>query len=458
MNKSIVRAKYIKIAYIGGGSKNWAWNIMSDLSFEKELKGKVYLYDIDFDAAKENELFGNNIISKKGNSNFEYIAVERIEEALEGADFVIISILPGTFNEMEVDVHAPERFGIYQSVGDTTGPGGFFRALRTIPLYVEFANKIKEYCPNAFVINYTNPMAVCVKTLYEVFPEIKAIGCCHEVLHVKKLITQALKEEMAVDASYEDIFVNVSGVNHFTWIDKAHYRDIDLMPVIKRFAEKHFKEGYEDRGRWDDGYFNSANRVKFDLFLKYDVLAAAGDRHLAEFLMDDYLYSKETAKKYKFTLTPVSWRVENQKDLLEKRKKIISGEIEYEIKNSGEEGIKIIKALLGLSDFMTNINTINRGQMEGIEHGSVVETNAYITRDGIYPLYSGRLKDDALNLIKPFAENQKYIVEAATKKDKKLAFNAFLKEKSLEKLSINDAGELFDEMFEKTSDYLKGWE
>lgn len=447
----------IKIAYIGGGSKNWAWSIMSDLSFEEDLYGEVFLYDIDFEAAKENELFGNEIIAKNVRSNFKYRAVNRIEDALYDAEFVIISILPGTFKDMEIDVHTPEKYGIFQSVGDTTGPGGFFRALRTIPYYVEFANKIRELCPKAFILNYTNPMAVCVKTLYEIFPNINAIGCCHEVLNVKKLITNIQKEELGICVNYDDIFVNVLGINHFTWINKVHYKNIDLMPIIKNFAKKHINNGYEDKGRWNDGYFNSANKVKFDLLLKYDVLAAAGDRHLAEFLMDDYLNSKETAERYMFTLTPVSWRIQNHSDLLKKRKKIISGQMNYEVKNSGEEGIKIIKALLGMQNYITNVNTINKGQMEGVEQGAIVETNAYITKGGVYPLYSGKLKDDVLNLIKPHAEIQKLIVEAAIKKDKNFAFEVFMKEKSIQKLTLENAKKLFNEMFERTNKYFLGW-
>ena len=95
---------------------------------------------------------------------------------------------------MESDVHLPERLGIYQSVGDTAGPGGMVRALRTIPMFVEIAGAIKEYAPKAWVINYTNPMSLCVKTLYHVFPEIKAFGCCHEVFGTQKVLKGICEE------------------------------------------------------------------------------------------------------------------------------------------------------------------------------------------------------------------------------------------------------------------------
>ena len=201
----------IKIAYIGGGSRGWAWGFMSDLAVCEDMCGTVYLYDIDLEAAKKNEKIGNGIKDIEGcKSQWKYKAVETEKEALEGADFVIISILPGTFDEMESDVHTPEKYNIYQSVGDTAGPGGILRALRTIPMFEEIAENIKKYCPDAWVINYTNPMTMCVKTLYKVFPEIKAFGCCHEVFGTQKLLVNALEDIKGIkDVKREDIKVNV---------------------------------------------------------------------------------------------------------------------------------------------------------------------------------------------------------------------------------------------------------
>ena len=165
------KAENVKIAYVGGGSRGWAWGLMSDLASCEDMEGDVYLYDIDFEAAKANEIIGNKYKElENAKSKWNYLAAKTPKEALTGADFVVISILPGTFDEMESDVHAPEKYGIYQSVGDTSGPGGIVRAMRTIPMYEEIAGYIKEYCPDAWVISYTNPMTLCIKTLFRVFP------------------------------------------------------------------------------------------------------------------------------------------------------------------------------------------------------------------------------------------------------------------------------------------------
>ena len=151
--------KNLQIAYIGGGSRAWAHNLMNDLSKDGEIAGNIRLYDIDFNLAKMNEKIGNALSAREDVvGKWEYKAYETLKEALIGADFVFISILPATLDEMEFDVHLPEEYGIYQPVGDTTGPGGIVRALRTLPMIREMALAIKEYCPKAWVINFTNPM------------------------------------------------------------------------------------------------------------------------------------------------------------------------------------------------------------------------------------------------------------------------------------------------------------
>ena len=153
MKKENGRVSDIKIAYVGGGSRAWARKLMCDLALEETISGTVVLYDIDMDAARENAIIGNKISAhEKAKSKWEYVYVETIEEALTGADFVVLSILPQTFKEMYAEVHIPEKIGVYQSVGDTAGFGGYMRAMRTAPIYIGFAEAIKKYSPNAWVI------------------------------------------------------------------------------------------------------------------------------------------------------------------------------------------------------------------------------------------------------------------------------------------------------------------
>ena len=454
------RAEDVKIAYIGGGSRGWAWGLMSDLAKEKAMSGEVVLYDIDHDAAKANEIIGNRVCEDvPGATKWVYRAEDDIDKALTGADFVIISILPGTFDEMHSDVHTPEKYGIYQSVGDTVGAGGCIRALRTIPMYEVIAKAIKKNCPEAWVINYTNPMTMCVRTLYKVFPEIKAFGCCHEVFGTQKVLVDCAKEFLGApdDITRADIKINVYGINHFTWIDKAYYKNIDLLPYYKEYCIKHFNDitNPVTDDNWANRFFVSQNHVKFDLFLKYGVIGAAGDRHLAEFVPNNwYLKDPETVEKWGYMLTTVDWRKENLQERLDRSKRLVSGEEKFVIKETGEEGVKQMKALIGLGDFVTNVNVPNVGQIPNLPLGAVVETNAHFTANDVRPVYAGNIPNNVLSLMYQTVLCQEMTVEAGVKRDLNLAFNAFCKDSQVEKLSYDDAKALFDEMIENTSKYL----
>lgn len=453
------RVEDVKICYIGGGSRGWAWGLMSDLAREKSMQGEVVLYDIDMEASKHNEIIGNKICDDVPDATkWTYRAEENIDKALAGADFVIISILPGTFDEMHSDVHTPEKYGIYQSVGDTVGAGGYIRALRTIPMYEVIANAIKKNCPDAWVINYTNPMTICVRTLYRVFPQIKAFGCCHEVFGTQKLLAKCAEEMLGEkDIKREDIKVNVYGINHFTWIDKAYYKNIDLFPYYKEYCIKHYDDVTNPitDDNWANRFFISQNIVHYDLFLRYGVIAAAGDRHLAEFCPNKwYLKDPETVERWKFSLTTVDWRKENLNERLARSKRLMSGEEKFVIKETGEEGVRQMKAILGLGDFVTNVNVPNKGQIPNLPYDAVVETNAHFTTDGVRPVFAGNIPDNVRALMAQTVLNQETIVEAGLTRNLDLAFSAFVKDPQVETLSLDDAKKLFDEMVENTSKYL----
>ncbi len=452
------KAEELKIAYIGGGSRGWAWGLMSDLASCEEMSGDVYLYDIDYEAAKNNEIIGNKYNDcKDTKSHWNYHAVKTEKEAMEGADFVVISILPGTFDEMESDVHTPEKYGIYQSVGDTSGPGGIIRAMRTVPMYEVIAKDIKDYCPNAWVINYTNPMTLCTRTLYRVFPEIKAFGCCHEVFGTQKVLVEALKVCRGIEVSdRSEIKVNPVAVNHFTWLTKAKYKNIDLFPVYKEFADKYKESGYTDNldNNWMNNSFVCSQRVKLDLFLRYGYIAAAGDRHLAEFCEGTwYLKSPEKVKEWGFGLTTVGWRKDDLKKKLKRSEALKNGDENVSISNTGEDGVNQMKALLGLGDFVTNVNLPNKGQIPNLPLGAVVETNAVFCSDTVTPVLAGPIPKSIYPLISRICGEQEELSDAFACRDIKRIFNAFAND-PLTTCSYDDAKKLFCEMVENTKKYL----
>lgn len=448
--------KNLKLAYIGGGSRGWAWTLMNDLKKATDISGEVCLYDIDYPAAQTNALIGNKIDGE----SWKYRAVETIGEALNGADFVIISILPGTFDEMEYDVHAPEKYGIWQSVGDTAGPGGFIRALRTVPMMRQIASHIRTYCPAATVINYTNPMAVCIGALYREFPEIKAYGCCHEVFGTQKLLSHALLEMEGIEATRQEISVNVVGVNHFTWFTSAQYKNMDLFDVYSRFIDRFYETGYnrEGLGNWMNNSFRNNARVRMDLFRRFGYVAAAGDRHLAEFMdHEDYLKDPDTVRKWMFGLTSVKWRKEDLEKRLQRSRRLASGEEIYQLRHTGEEGAQQIRALVGLDTMVTNINLPNQGQISNLPLGMIVETNAVFRNDGFVPVCAGAVPEPILPMISRAAGENETMLDAAFSLDLGVAFGGFSKLNMLKKLSDKDKKQLFDEMIAGTKNYLKNY-
>ncbi|MCL2035536.1 MAG: alpha-glucosidase/alpha-galactosidase [Oscillospiraceae bacterium] len=453
-------ARELQIAYIGGGSRGWAWGFMMDLADDSQMGGVVRLYDIDRKAAENNAVIGGKISAHPdAKAKWRYEVAGSLQDALTGADFVVISILPGTFDEMRSDVHAPEEYGFYQAVGDTVGPGGFIRAMRCLPMLVEIAEAIRDYSPKAWVINYTNPMTLCLRAMYDIFPEIRAFGCCHEVFGTQKLLAAMLEEKLGVkEIPRQDIKINVLGINHFTWISSASWQNMDLFPLYSEFTGKYHETGFAiGEDNWMNSAFHSANKIKMDLFRRFGQIAAAGDRHLAEFMPASwYLRDKETVASWKFGLTTVDWRVQDLKDRLARSAALISGEEAIEIKPSGEEGHLLIKALLGLGDIISNVNLPNKGQVSNLPVDVVVETNALFRRGEVLPVAAGAMPGNTLALTSRHVYNQENTLRAALGCDYSLALTTFLNDPLLEGITPADGEKLFYKMLTATRNYLPG--
>ncbi len=280
----------IKIAYIGGGSRYWAQMVMTDLALCPHLTGEIALYDINYDAALKNVERAKAIYGHpEARTTFEVNAYHTPEQVFVDADFVFLSILPGPMQMFANDIDIPKAYGILQSVGDTTGPGGISRALRTVPTYVEYAHQIMEHCPDAWVINYTNPMTLCTAALYAAEPEIKAFGCCHEVFGTQHMLAELVHERMDVPMPRrQEIRTDVAGVNHFTFVPRAAWQGEDLYPLLYDHMQQ---DGFwDDRTEWSEMakaqglWFSSQRLIAFDFLRNFGVLGAAGDRHLAEFV------------------------------------------------------------------------------------------------------------------------------------------------------------------------------
>ncbi len=455
-------ASPIKIGYIGGGSRGWTHTLINDLLQQSDISGSVALYDVNYEPAEQNAKLGNELTRREdvvGDWTFE--AHEHLESALEGADFVICSIQDPPEETFVHDIDVPQEYGCYQTVADTCGPGGSVRALRAIPQYREIAAAVREQCPDAWVLNYTNPMTVCTRALYEEYPDINAIGLCHEVFHIQEMLAEIAEKYVyeAEDVSGSEIDVTVKGVNHFTWIDEAYWHGHDIYQYLDaELEERKPLPGFEPGDFEGEDYWINHHQVAFDLYDKFGILGAAGDRHLVEFVpwylsIDD----PEEIQRWGIRLTPSSARVGESEEGPAKMERYLSDADEFEFKDSGEEAVDIIRALVGLEPMKTNVNHPNVGQTPDLPDGAVVETNVLITGAGVKPITAGTLPREVRNMVTTAIHNQETLVEAGFAGDLDLAFEAFLNE-PLVTLSREDARELFAELIEREREYFADYD
>jgi alpha-galactosidase len=447
----------IKIAYIGGGSREWAVKLMADLALTDKLTGKVSLYDVDYEAAAYNKQLSQAIFSHpQAQTQFEVEAERKIENSLRGADFVVISIEPGSTCLRYADLEIPAKYGVFQTVGDTTGPGGILRALRCTPMYESIAAAIMEHCPNAWVINYTNPMSVCVSVLAKTAPQMKVFGCCHEVFGTQKRLAELVDiwfEQKGTPR--EDIELDIAGVNHFTWATSIHWQGQNLMPHLLEMIHEpeFFKSRAEEAlaAKEKQQWFSHFGLVAYDLLRRFGALGAAGDRHLAEFV-PWYLGSEEEIHRWGIVRTPYSWRLQRSLDPRPGMERYSNRDLQP----SGEEGVKQIEALLGLRQLTTNVNLPNKGQIPDLPEGGVVETYAHFGRSAITPLLAGKLPTGALGLVQRAYDEQCLTTAAALERDVEKALQALLCS-PLVHLSTDDALKMFKEMLSATREVLPGW-
>ncbi len=267
----------LKIEYVDGRSRGWAHTLINDLAKCMDLAGEVALYDVNCEAAARNADLATQVMEReKAVGDWIFEAHRDMGEALDDADFVICSIQDPPAETFVHDINVPQEYGIYQTVADTVGPDGTIRALQTIPQYRDIAATVRERCPDAWVINYTNPMTVCTRALYEEYPDINAIGLCHEVFKTQEVFAEMAEQyvDEAEDVDRSEIQVTVKGVNHFTWVDEATWRDYNLFRFLDEELERRKPiPGYEPGDLEGESYWVNNQQVAFDLYDRFGVSA-----------------------------------------------------------------------------------------------------------------------------------------------------------------------------------------
>lgn len=433
-----------RICFIGGGSYNWMPKLLGDLALTPDLAGSVVLHDLNATALDDIQRYGQRVFERTG-SHFNIETTTDLDRALDGAQFVVVTITTGGLDTMALDLDIPERYGVFQSVGDTVGPGGLSRALRNVPVLVGIAQAMERRCPGAWMLNLTNPLTVLTRAV-TLTTRIKAMGLCHELFGVRGALMRQF------GASVDDFEMNVAGVNHLIWILNMTIRGRDGLQMVREMAAEGGTPPLPPgRGDWHEPFVDRW-KLKLKLFELYGALPAAGDRHLAEFF--PYFLLEETGQgaDYGVQLTRIAHRRQQVASARSAVHAAIAAPELPSVTRSSEATADIVSAVVNGRSVRTIVNLPNTGQIDNLPRGAVVETLAEITSAGAHPLVVGALPLGVLSTLQPHVVNQELIVRAALEGDRQLALQAMANDPLVH--DMGKAESMLDELLAAHAQYL----
>lgn len=408
----------VRVCVVGGGSYNWTPTLFRDLAATPELSGTMVLHDLNADAAAEMARLGEMIVAATG-APWQVTVESDRTAALRDADFVVLTITTGGLEAMRADIEIPQRYGIVQSVGDTVGPGGLARGLRNIPVVVEIARTMERVCPNAWLLNLTNPMTTITRAVAKT-TSIKVIGLCHELFGTRRMLTRLF------DATLDEVELRVAGINHLIWLIDARIRGEDALAMLRDYLDRGGTFPQPPPAADHDMPFQDRWQVKPALFATYGYLPAAGDRHLAEFFSHFLSEDAEHGAAYGVLPTTIEQRQAKQRDARNRVRRWLDGSESLPTARSEEEMADVIAAIATGKQRRIIANLPNRGQIDDLPRDVVVETMAMVGATGAHGIVAGPLPPGVRSTLLPHIANQEMIVDAALSGDRQLALQALL--------------------------------
>lgn len=427
----------MKITFMGAGSTVFAKNVLGDVLLTPAISDcDIALYDIDGERLEESFVV-IDALNKKYNSGKarieKYLGVENRKDALRGANFVIDAIQVGLYDPCTIlDFEIPKKYGLRQTIADTLGIGGIFRGLRTIKVLKDFAADMEEVCPDAWFLNYTNPMAI-VTGFMQRYTKVKTIGLCHSV----QVCTQSLLKKLDM----ADVKVGselIAGINHMGWLlEIKDENGVNLYPEIKkRAAAKNATEKHNDM-------------VRFDYIDKLGYYCTESSEHNAEY-NNFYIKSKypELIERFNIPLDEYPRRCVNQISQWQKQKEEIlnGGDIKHE--RSKEYASRIIEAISTDTPYKIGGNVINTGLIDNLPKEACVEVPCLVDGNGIHPTHVGSLPVQCAAMNMTNINVQLLTIEAAiTGKKEHIYHAAMLEPHTSSELSIDDIIKMCDELY-----------
>ena len=403
-----------KICLIGAGSTVFARNILSDvLSIPELADSEIALFDIDEVRLSTSAIMTQRICQSLSLARqVKVTATTNRTEALKNTDFVILMMQVGGYKPATVaDFAVPKQFGLRQTIADTLGVGGIFRALRTIPVVFDIARDMEKHCPQALMMNYVNPMAMISWAMADVFPHIRYVGLCHSVQDTSQFIARTLGEDIA------DIDFTCAGLNHVAFFTKFEKRlangaSEDLYPRLRKLAA--------------GGNFPADEGVRFEVLKRFGHFVTESSIHFSEYTPWFIKRGREDLlKQFRVPLDEYITRCESQiAEWHDLRKELEDDSMPLDVCQSNEYAAAIIHSCVTGKPSLIYGNVRNNGVIENLPANVAVEVPCHVDRNGIQPIRVGKIPVQLAAIMRSNINVQELVVEAVKTGDKAHIYHA----------------------------------
>ncbi|WP_442603605.1 alpha-glucosidase/alpha-galactosidase [Paenibacillus sp. KN14-4R] len=426
-----------KITFLGAGSTIFAKNVLGDCMLTPALQGfELALFDIDAERLKDSENMLNNLKVTLGSTCRVKAYTDR-KEALRGAAFVVNAIQVGGYDPCTItDFEIPKKYGLRQTIADTIGIGGIFRNLRTIPVMLDFAKDIQEVCPDAWFLNYTNPMAVLTNVM-NTYGGVKTVGLCHSV----QVCVPHIFEHLGMD--HTGVQWKIAGINHMAWLLEVTKDGVDLYPEIKQRAREKQKEIHDDM-------------VRFELMHRFGYYITESSEHNAEyhpyFIKRNY---PELIERFNIPLDEYPRRCVNQINRWKTMREELVSNKSLTHKRTLEYASYIFEAMETNNPFKIGGNVMNTGLITNLPKEACVEVPCLVDASGVTPTFVGDLPPQCAALNRTNINTQLLTIEAAmTGKKEHIYHAALLDPHTSAELSIDEIVAMCDDLIEAHGNWL----
>ena len=428
------------IVMLGVGSTYFTKGIVESL-IRKGGEWDIRLVDIDQTCLDIATKLSERIVEKY-NAPVKITASTERRDVLQGADAVVSTIGVGGRKAWEKDVFMFHEDNIYQSTGDTYGAGGVSRALRTIPVLIEVAKDMEKLCPNALLVNFTNPMTVNCWALHKT-SSIKTVGLCYGVTWYQHFLARL------IDVPLQETWSKAVGVNHFTWITDFLYQGQDAWPLVREAIEQKTDEKMKQRHTWE-------------LFDTFNAFPCVGDGHICEFIpgfqgkgqyygktfgVDAAHNFEKYARSWDDVFSDMADQAYGRKPL-----ELVSDNKEGEVFRDEDLFIDVLSAAMGGESVERTINLPNSGQVPGLPEGAVIESTTLVNGAGFHPLAYPQIPNGIKAIMLRIFGAQELTIDAAIKGDRQLVVQSLMAD--LTAIRKADAEKLTEKILKEHRAYL----